>query len=96
MQPCYFWISVTFGPCTVYVITGEIFLVIIKHITGPTQRKTALTSVIFRVVLQCSLFSVHLVRETISSSLWRHCVYLYFFIFLSLYNDFIFSIFIKL
>ncbi len=59
MQPCYFWISVTFGPCIVYVITGGIFLVIIKHITGPKQCKTALTSFIIRVVLQCALFSVH-------------------------------------
>lgn len=58
MQPCYFWISVTFGPCAVYVITSEILLVIIKHITGPKQHKTALTSII-RGVLHCSLFSVH-------------------------------------
>lgn len=62
MQPCYFWISVTFGPSIVYVITGETFLVIIKHITGPKQCKTALTSFIIRVVLHCCLFSVHLVR----------------------------------
>lgn len=46
MQPCYFWISVTFGPCTLHVIKGEIFLVIIKHITGPKQHKKALTSFI--------------------------------------------------
>lgn len=32
---------------------------IIKHITGPKQCKTALTSFIIRVVLQCALFSVH-------------------------------------
>ena len=59
MQACYFWISVTFGPCTVYVITGEDFLVIIKHITGPRQRKAALTGFITRAVLLQALFSVH-------------------------------------
>lgn len=44
MKPCYFWISVTFVPCIVYVITEEIFPAIIKHITGPEQCETALTS----------------------------------------------------
>lgn len=73
MKPCYFWISVTFVPCIVYVITGEIFPVIIKHITGPEQCETALTSFTVRVVLQHSLFSVHQSGETTSSSSWKHC-----------------------
>lgn len=34
MRPCYFWISVTFGPCTAYVL---ITLVIIKHFANLRQ-----------------------------------------------------------
>lgn len=59
MQPCYFWISVTFVLPSVCVIKGRVVLVIVKHIMDEMQCKTALTSYISRAELQRSPFPVH-------------------------------------